>query len=69
MNTTAHKPYVKYESGEVLAVFGFREKSTGTKPLVSNGQGLVLAENYKDEPYEIFEADAKISSSKEVLHG
>lgn len=79
MDTTGHKPYVKYEDGEIIPVFGFREKTTGTKPLVASNGSLVLAENYKDEKYEIVTHQTVINYvngekneeifSKQILHG
>ena len=65
MDTTAHKPYVEFEDGNRLPVLGFREKSTGTKPLVPKGNRLVLAENYHEEKKEY----KIVVGQKELIHG
>jgi len=78
MDTTSHKPYVRYEDGETLPVYAFRQSSRGTVPLVAEGNSLVEAQYYREAEYEIltkaavvdFEnGEVKKASSKEVLHG
>lgn len=75
METTSHKPYVRYEDGDIYPVFAFRQSSRGTVPLVADGNSLVEAQNYRDTDFEIISQSALDVSqngevnSKQVLHG
>lgn len=78
MDTTSHKPYVRYEDGETLPVFAFRQSSRGTMPLVADGNSLVEAQNHREVDYEIVTKGAVVNfengevekeDSKQILHG
>jgi hypothetical protein len=68
METTAHKPYLKYQDGEVTPILAFRQKSTGTRPLVPGNGGLVPARDYKDQEFEIIVVEED-DSVRNILHG
>lgn len=61
--STAHKPYVKYETGKKVPVLGYTE---GNVPLVPDGGGFIVKAYELGEDFEIVVTNENI---QKMLHG